>query len=282
MAEEKAKPKVEEKKEEKAPKGVPPAQKASADADKVGKTKKLDDVKDTPENKEAIAKSEGKIVEKVEEKKVDDVKKDTSAETKFDKIKKEEKAKDEKKIVLEREYVVPLRRGFLKVPQYRRAKKAIRVLREFIAKHMKVEDRDLRKVKVDRFLNEELWFRGIKKPAGKIKVKAVKDSEGIVRVELADVPEIVKFRMAREEKLKAAMANRGKAPKKAKKEDEDKDKDKDKDGVADKVEEKEDAKAGAEMSAKVEKAAAKTTKHTAKAVTGKQEKQQVHRKAMKR
>tara|TARA_Y100000310_G_C20419561_1_gene686002 strand:+ start:49 stop:813 length:765 start_codon:yes stop_codon:yes gene_type:complete len=188
----------------------------------------------------------------------------------------------EAKVVLEREYIVPLRKGFLKVPRYKRAKKAIRVLREFIAKHMKVEDRDLRKVKVDRFLNEELWFRGIKKPAGKIKVKAIKDSEGVVRVELAEVPEVVKFKMAREEKLKVAMAGKGKkkAVKTGDKKDEEKDKDGD--GVADKVEEKEDVKAGAEKAAKVEKAVAKEVKHTAKAKTGKQEKQQIHRKAMKR
>ena len=41
-------------------------------------------------------------------------------------------------IELEREYIVPLKRGSLKVPRYKRAKKAVKTLKEFLAKHMKV------------------------------------------------------------------------------------------------------------------------------------------------
>jgi len=104
--------------------------------------------------------------------------------------------KVEDKIELEREYVVPMRRGFLKVPCYRKAKKAVMVLKEFIAKHMKVENRDVRKVKLDMYLNEEIWHRGIKNPLHKVKVKA-KKINGIVYVELAEVPDFVKFKMAR-------------------------------------------------------------------------------------
>ena len=107
--------------------------------------------------------------------------------------------KTEQKIELEREYVVPMRRGFLKVPCYRKAKKAVLVLKEYIAKHMKVENRDVRKVKVDMYLNEEIWHRGIKNPLHKIKVKA-KKIDGIVYVELAEIPEFVKFKIARAEK----------------------------------------------------------------------------------
>lgn len=102
------------------------------------------------------------------------------------------------KIELQREYIVPMRRGFLKVPNYRKAKKAVLVLKEFIAKHMKVEDRDVRKVKLDMYLNEEIWHRGIKNPLHKIKVKA-KKIDGIVYVELAEIPDFVKFKMARAE-----------------------------------------------------------------------------------
>ncbi|MEI6058287.1 MAG: 50S ribosomal protein L31e [archaeon] len=117
---------------------------------------------------------------------------------------KEEKPSKEKKnavkIVLEREYVIPLRRKVQKAQRYRRAKKAIRVIREFLVKHMKAKDRDLRLVRVDKYLNQEIWYRGIKKPPARIKVRATKDSEGIVRVELADVPEKVKFDMARDKR----------------------------------------------------------------------------------
>ena len=216
--------------------------------------KKLDDVKDTPENKAALAEAEGKVVEAPKKEK-----KDASAETKFDKKKSEKKDKGEK-VELEREYVVPLKRGVLKAPQYRRAKKAVKVLKEFMVRHMNVRDSDLRKVKIDMHLNNELWFRGIKKPANKIKVKAVK-RDGIVYAELAEVPEVVKFKIAREEKRKAAASkNKKKAPKKAKEEAET---DKDKDGVADKIEEAEDKKSVAEKAAKTEKNVAKEMKHTA-------------------
>jgi ribosomal protein L31E len=205
--------------------------------------KKLDDVKETPENKAAIAKDEGKT----------EVKESKPA------VKKEVKAKEKKETVeLEREYVVPLKRGVLNVPHYRRAKKAVRVLKEFMVKHMQVRDRDLRKVKVDINLNNEIWFRGIKKPMNKIKVKA-KKIDGIVYVELAEIPEVVGYKIAREEKAKAAV--NVKAPKAKEKTAEE---DADKDGVADKVEEKEDVKAGAEKAAKTSKATAKNVQHSTK------------------
>jgi large subunit ribosomal protein L31e len=223
-------------------------------------TKKLDDLKETPENKAAIAahtgvpfekgKAEGKVVSE----------KKSESKPAVEKAPKTEAKKDA--VELEREYVVPLKKGVLNVPQYRRAKKAIRVLREFIVRHMKVRDRDLKKVKIDAYLNNELWFRGIKKPANKIKVKAVKKSDGFVYVSLSEPAEAVKFVMARDEKRRlAAEATKVKKPKKV---DEKVDKDKDKDGVDDKVEEAEDKKAGAEKAAKVEKSATKDLKHSTK------------------
>jgi len=115
-------------------------------------------------------------------------------------------------------------------------------------------------VKIDGYLNNEIWFRGIKKPMGKIKVRARK-IDGIVYVELAEIPDVVKFVKSREEKRKLA-AEKIK-PKKVKAEKEVVDEDKDKDGVDDKKEEAEDKKAGAEKAAKVEKAVSKEMKHTA-------------------
>jgi len=169
----------------------------------------------------------------------------------------EKKIKDKKggsKVELEREYIVPLRKGVLNAPSYRRAKRAVSVLKEFLAKHMKVENRDLKKVKIDIYLNNELWFRGIKKPANKIKVKAKKIG-GIVYAELAEVPEFVKFAKARAEKRNAAAEKaKVKTPKHVKEEAK---------SEEEKIEEKEDVKAGAEVDAKIKKVAAKTQKHTA-------------------
>ena len=51
----------------------------------------------------------------------------------------------EPKVELEREYIVPLRKEFKKVPEFRRAKRALKALKQFIARHMRVEDRDLRR-----------------------------------------------------------------------------------------------------------------------------------------
>ena len=204
--------------------------------------KKLEEFKDSEENKKII--TENKVeTKKAKEESMPAVEKKTKTK------------KDDKKSVveLEREYIVPLKRGVLKAPHYRRAKKAVRVLKEFIVKHMKVRDRDLKKVKIDMYLNNELWFRGIKKPMNKIKVKA-KKIDGIVYVELAEIPVAVGYKIAREEKKKIEAANaKVKMPKKSEEE---------KKTEEEKTEEKENVKAGAEKAAKTEKVAVKTEKHT--------------------
>jgi len=105
---------------------------------------------------------------------------------------------------LEREYIIPLRAKWLKAVKHKRAKKAVRAIREFLAKHMKAE---MQNIKIGKWLNNELWRRGIKKPAAKIKIKAVKDEKGIVRAELSELPEFAKKIEAKlkskEEKLKS-------------------------------------------------------------------------------
>ena len=109
-------------------------------------------------------------------------------------------ADEKERILLEREYIVPLRRKFLRTPRYRRAPKAVKILKQFIARHMKVYDKDLSKIKLDRYLNEEMWYRGIQKPPYKIKVKAKKLDSGNVVVELAEIPEKLKWKKLKEEK----------------------------------------------------------------------------------
>ena len=121
--------------------------------------------------------------------------------------------KTEKKTELEREYVIPLRRSWNKVPSYKRAKKAIRAIKEFLVRHMKVPDRDLNKIKIDKYLNEFIWSRGIKKPPAKIKVKVVKEGE-IVKAELFEIPKEFGFKKAKLEKReqKASEAKTKKKP----------------------------------------------------------------------
>ncbi len=90
------------------------------------------------------------------------------------------------KIVLEREYNVPLRKEWLKVPKYKRAKKAVTALKQFLKRHMKAED--IKNVKVLRYANLDIWKRGIKNPPHHIKVIAKKDEKGIVTAELVGAP----------------------------------------------------------------------------------------------
>jgi large subunit ribosomal protein L31e len=181
---------------------------------------------------------------------------------------------------LEREYVIPLRNKWKRVPRYKRANKAVKAIKEFLAKHMKIRDRDLKKIKIDRYLNEEIWFRGIRKPPSRIKVKAVKEND-VVKAELYELPEKLKFKKAREDKREAKAIEKIK-PKEVppvpgekkeeskeegvKKEDSKKEEDKkteEKKGA----EEKEKKAAVVEAGQKMEKELAKKMKHEAKSKT---------------
>jgi len=107
------------------------------------------------------------------------------------------KAKSEN---FEREYVIPLRNKFRHVARYKKTPRAIKEIKKHLAKHMKIYDRDLDNIKLSKFVNEYIWARGIKNPPHKIKVKAIKQGQ-IVRVELVDMPDKLKFKKIREEKI---------------------------------------------------------------------------------
>jgi len=98
---------------------------------------------------------------------------------------------------IERVYIIPLRRAFLNVPKYKRAKKAASAVRIFIAKHMKSEE-----VKIGRYLNEKLWEHGIKNPPHHVKVIAKKDDKGKVTVELPTIPKKAEKKKIKEKLVK--------------------------------------------------------------------------------
>ena len=100
---------------------------------------------------------------------------------------------------LEREYVIPLREKCRPVPRYKKTNKAVKTIKEFLVRHMKIRDGDLKKIKIDKYLNEVIWSNGIKNPPHKIKVKAVKEGD-IVIVTAVELPKKVQFKKAREEK----------------------------------------------------------------------------------
>ena len=114
----------------------------------------------------------------------------------------------------------------------------------------------LRNVKVDNLVNNEIRFRGMRKPLHKIKVKAKKYDNGIVRVELIDIPTHVKFSKLREEKKKAELDKKLKEKPKIKKAEEEKEEESE--------ESKEKEQASKEEGLKISKNQAKEMKHTSK------------------
>lgn len=102
----------------------------------------------------------------------------------------------------ERTYTIPLRKGVMKSREYRRAKKAVSVIKDFIIRHSKSSD-----VKIGKHLNLKLWEHGIKNVPCRVKVDAVKDDKGTVTVELFGAPkEVKKEKEAKKGKKEAAAA----------------------------------------------------------------------------
>ncbi|MAG11011.1 hypothetical protein CMI44_01730 [Candidatus Pacearchaeota archaeon] len=163
---------------------------------------------------------------------------------------------------VEREYVIPLRRETQKIPKYKKANRAVKTIKVFLVKHMKIYDRDLKKIKIDKYLNEFVWFRGIKKPPAKIRVKAVKEGD-IIQVELAELPTKLKFKKLREEKIEAKAKEAINKKKTLKEKVQDSVRGKpggEKKTEEEKEEEKEKVKAGAEATKQLEKLQAKQMK----------------------
>lgn len=76
----------------------------------------------------------------------------------------------------ERAYTIPLRTVYNRAKRAVRAKRAMKHIREFIARHMKVSEEN---VKIHVSVNHIVWQRGIQKPPRKVKVVAVKDGETV-------------------------------------------------------------------------------------------------------
>ncbi len=165
--------------------------------------------------------------------------------------------------LFERTYTIPLRSEWLKAPRYRRAKKAIRAMKEFLAKHMKVKDRELDKIKIDNWVNRAIWSRGIKNVPHKITVKATKYSDETVSVELLGLPKSFK---AEDSFLKKKMDKSKKKAEEKKKEQEKKEKEKKVEKVEQKEEKSEEEKLEEEKKKEEEKVLHKEVKHEQKHV----------------
>ncbi|MBT4376401.1 hypothetical protein HOD29_03435 [archaeon] len=181
-----------------------------------------------------------------------------------------EKTKTTKVEKIEREYTIPLREKCRPVPRYKKTPKAVKTVKEFLVRHMKIRDRDLKKIKIDQYLNEQLWVRGIKKPLHKVKVKVVKEGD-IVRVYATDLPKKIHFkklRVDKREKTAADIAEKKKSVMEKAKESIQgggaKKEDKSEKEVIPKADEKEKQEAVKETGEKIEKEKAKEVKHSTK------------------
>jgi len=165
---------------------------------------------------------------------------------------------EEKTQKIEREYVIPIRKYLIHKANYRKSGLALKVIKKFIAKHMKVPERDLSKVKVDTLLNQEIWFRGRRSPPARIKVKAIKTGD-LVKVELAEIPKQIKFAEAKKEKYHKPAEEKKESPKSEESQEK-----KEQKTEEQKENEKEKEIATAEQHAKEAKAQTQAQKHVTK------------------
>ncbi len=91
--------------------------------------------------------------------------------------------------ILERIYTIPFYPKLNSIPRTKRAPRALRIVKEFVARHMKSDD-----ILIDTEVNEFIWSRGIQKPPRKISVRVKKADDDIVEVYLvgSEVDEVFK------------------------------------------------------------------------------------------
>ncbi len=111
-------------------------------------------------------------------------------EAKSKKSARKEKIESDEDIVEERFYTIPLGKAWISTRK-KRAPRATRIVRNFVLKHMKIrtevdDEEEPERLVIDNEVNEKLWSRGIEKPPRKIRVRVIKDKEGVVTVLLAE------------------------------------------------------------------------------------------------
>jgi large subunit ribosomal protein L31e len=103
-------------------------------------------------------------------------------------IEKEPETPTEKELEIteERIYTIPLRFAW-RGPRQKRAPKSVRIIKEFIKKHMKLDKNEKKgTLVIKNEVNEKIWEKGIQKPPRKIRVRVTKDKEDIITVHLAE------------------------------------------------------------------------------------------------
>ena len=81
----------------------------------------------------------------------------------------------------EKIYTIPLRKEWLKVPIYRRSRKAVTATKQFLLRHLKKE------VNIGPYLNAYIWKQGNRHPPGKVKIRIEEEKEKLT-AELINAP----------------------------------------------------------------------------------------------
>ena len=135
------------------------------------KKKEVEETKDLPEVEEIEEVEKAEEIEEVED----------AEETVAEEAEAPAEEVPDEEIIDERIYTVPLRRAYWTGSRLRRSNRAVRILRKFVERHMKPEE-----IVIQGEVNEQIWSRGIQKPPRRIRIRATKNSDNLVRVYLAE------------------------------------------------------------------------------------------------
>ena len=79
------------------------------------------------------------------------------------------------------ELIVPLRNAW-NITRYKRAPRAIQIIREHVIHHLKVREDE--EVWIDPSVNEHIWARGIENPPRKIRLQITRHDEPDIPIEV--------------------------------------------------------------------------------------------------
>ncbi|MCX8197655.1 MAG: 60S ribosomal protein L31 [Candidatus Micrarchaeota archaeon] len=114
---------------------------------------------------------------------------------------------------LERIYTIPLSDAYGHV-RTKRAKRAVKLVREFALRHMKAKE-----AKISEGVNSRIFRDGMQKPPRRIKVRIVKGEDQIAKVWLVGEEEKLREAAKKEEEKKQAAEKKAEEKKKEKREE---------------------------------------------------------------
>ncbi len=149
-------------------------------------------VEEPPEVSEEAVPLEGELGDVAEAEGVESVEEMGPEEALLEEKRPSRREVEEEEFVEERTYTIPLRKAWI-APSGKRAPRAVKIIKQFINRHMKVESRagleeeeEPKKLILSNELNERIWRRGIQKPPRRVRVRAAKDKDGNVTLFLAE------------------------------------------------------------------------------------------------